>query len=116
MSDNTKKRRIMTSAIDDMTVTEVRKHLSDIRSKWKNRSRDYPFYITDTLQNGLTVGDFALKFLQGHHRKRNNKVKMMKTSPEDQDAHSELSQHAQSLSTRTNKVLKTSGKVHTRAS
>lgn len=74
MNEMSKKRRVMTSAIDDMTVTEVRKYLGDVRKKWQNQTLSQPFYITEKLNPHLTIQDFALRFQLGHHKKRQNKT------------------------------------------
>jgi len=66
-------RRATTSAIETMSVAEVRKCLSECRKKHQHQTADEPLYITDTLSNGLPVQEFALKFQQGHHQKRHNK-------------------------------------------
>ena len=63
----------MTSAIDTMSVAEVRKFLGECRKKHSVQTPDRPMYITDVLSNGMQLQDFALKFQQGHHQKRHNK-------------------------------------------
>jgi hypothetical protein len=68
-------RRIMTSAIDGMSVAEVRKYLGETRKGWSAQTLNQPFYITDKLSNGMTMQEFALKFQQGHHQKRHNKCR-----------------------------------------
>ena len=72
-SRNKSNRRIMTSAIDNMSVAEVRKFLGECRKKHSVQTPDRPMYITDVLSNGMQLQDFALKFQQGHHQKRHNK-------------------------------------------
>lgn len=66
-------RRIMTSAIDSMSVAEVRKFLGECRRKYQTQTPNDPMYITDNLPNGMQLQEFALKFQQGHHQKRHNK-------------------------------------------
>ncbi len=63
----------MTSAIDNMSVAEVRKYLGETRKRWVSQTLSQPMYITDKLSNGMTIEEFALKFQQGHHQKRHNK-------------------------------------------
>lgn len=78
MSEQDEK-RIITSAIDGMTVAEVRKALSTMRRTWEacsalqDESRR-PLYVScDTLVRGHTVQDFSYMFVQGHHAKRMSK-------------------------------------------
>lgn len=73
MSDSS--RRIVTSAIDGMSVAEVRRNLDLVRKRWRQQSEGTPFFLTDPLGNGFTVDTFAVKFVIGHHFKRqqNNK-------------------------------------------
>ena len=73
-------RRIMTSAIDNMSVAEVRKYLGETRKKFDNQSEDNPFFITDVLSNGMTIQEFAFRFQQGHHNKRHKKCKKNNTT------------------------------------
>lgn len=67
-------RRAMTSAIDSLSVAEVRKFLGECRKKHQSQTLHNPMYITDVLSNGMTIQEFSLKFQQGHHQKRHNKV------------------------------------------
>lgn len=66
-------KRVVTSAIDGMTVGEVRRNLDTIRKRWRQQGRDEPFFMTDPLSNGFTVETFAVKFVIGHHFKRHQK-------------------------------------------
>lgn len=66
-------KRVVTSAIDGMTVGEVRKNLDVVRKRWKQQDSEHPFFLTDPLAGGFTVETFALKFLLGHHFKRHQK-------------------------------------------
>lgn len=68
-------KRVVTSAIDGMTVAEVRRNLDLVRKRWKQQDQGEPFFLTDPLAGGFTVDTFALKFVIGHHFKRqqNNK-------------------------------------------
>jgi hypothetical protein len=82
-------RRVMTSAIDNMSVAEVRKFLGECRKKYTSQTLNRPMYITDMLSNDMTIQDFALKFQQGHHQKRHNKGrKHLRTecNPEDDNS------------------------------
>lgn len=66
-------KRVVTSAIDGMTVGDVRKNLDVVRKRWKQQDSEQPFFLTDPLASGFTVETFALKFLLGHHFKRHQK-------------------------------------------
>ena len=62
------RKRVMTPAIDGMTVRKERACLSEIRALSP--------YITyqHKLSNGWTAGEFALRYVTGHHRKRKSKT------------------------------------------
>ena len=62
--------RTVTSAIDDMSVAEVRKALSQMRKEWGAHSIVQPFFPSKLLVNDLTISDFAFRFVMGHHSKR----------------------------------------------
>ena len=66
-------RRIITSAISSMSVAEVRRSLCYLRKKWED-SEEHDFFLVDALcDNGLSIQDFSLKFVLGHHEKRHRK-------------------------------------------
>ena len=67
--------KIMTSAIESMTVADVRKALGELRERWKNHSPTKIFYLTDRLQNGMTIEEFSHRQQLGQHRKRHAKCK-----------------------------------------
>ncbi|AAR26893.1 FirrV-1-B18 [Feldmannia irregularis virus a] len=60
---NTRK-RVMTPAIDGMTVKMERACLSEIRDLCPNINHQH------VLSNGWTAGKFALCYVTGHHKKR----------------------------------------------
>ena len=62
------RKRVMTPAIDGMTVRKERACLSEIRSL----SPDITYL--HVLSNGWTAGEFALRYVTGHHRKRKSKT------------------------------------------
>lgn len=75
-------RRVITSAIDGMSVAEVRRALATMRRNWEEcallpeRGGGRPFYVScDLLVGNHTVQDFSYKFVQGHHEKRISKNK-----------------------------------------
>lgn len=68
-------KRVMTSAIPDMSVAEVRKALGEVRRRANLQTLQKPFFITDSLTDTLSIQEFCLKFECGHHAKRHNKGK-----------------------------------------
>ena len=67
-------KRIVTSAIDGMTVTEVRRGLELFRRKWRDRTNDgCTFFLCEQVLNDMTIEEFAFKFVVGHHHKRKNR-------------------------------------------
>lgn len=62
-----KKKRIMTPAIEDMTVKDERACLSEIRKLGPSVSHHH------VLSNGWTTGKFALMYVTGQHVKRKSK-------------------------------------------
>lgn len=65
--------RSMTSAIDSMTVADVRKSLAFMRKEWLRHSCVNPFFPSKKLSENLTISEFAFKFVMGHHAKRHAK-------------------------------------------
>lgn len=61
------RKRVMTPAIDGMSVKEERACLSEIRSMASTIKHDY------VLTNGWTAGSFALAYVNGHQNKRKSK-------------------------------------------
>lgn len=70
--------RVMTSAIESMSVADVRKALSEVRERWKNNSPKTPFYITERLGNGMSMEEFSHRQQVGQHKKRHAKCKSAK--------------------------------------
>jgi len=60
-------KRIMTPAVDGMTVKQERSCLSEIRTNAADIKADH------VLSNGWTAGNFALCYLMGQNRKRKDK-------------------------------------------
>ena len=65
--------RKVTSAIEGMSVAEVRRGLDAVRTQWHQGAPR--FYFTEKLFNGMTVQEFCTKFTLGHHTKRHAKSK-----------------------------------------
>jgi hypothetical protein len=68
-----RKKRVVTSAIDGMSVAEVRRGLDYMRKRWREHSLEEPFYLSEVLFNGMQIQQFAFMFVMGHHHKRHNK-------------------------------------------
>lgn len=66
--------RKVTSAIEGMSVAEVRRGLDAVRTQW-HQGGGARFYFTEKLFNGMTVQEFCTKFTLGHHTKRHAKSK-----------------------------------------
>ncbi len=62
----------MTSAIAGMSVADVRKNLSIMRSRWDSNTPEQPFNSAAMLL-AVSAGGFAYKFVIGHHIKRHAK-------------------------------------------
>ncbi|CAM9131876.1 unnamed protein product [Hapterophycus canaliculatus] len=62
-------KRVMTPAIESMTVKEERACLSEIRKLGSDVDHQY------LLSNGWTMGKFALMYVTGQHVKRKTKTK-----------------------------------------
>ena len=71
-STNGLNKRTVSSAIEGMSVAEVRRGLDIMRKKWKHRET-HPFYICDPIFNTMTLQEFGYNFVMGHHHKRHNK-------------------------------------------
>ena len=71
--DKKHSKRVMTSAIPNMSVAEVRRCLSLLRKHWRESTPVNPFYLSDILSETLSMEEFALLFVRGHHDKRHNK-------------------------------------------
>ena len=75
-------KRTVTSAIEGMSVTEVRKCLDLMRKQWREKDETTPFYICETFNDNITMDKFAFQFVLGHHFKRHNK-QMLKSDKTD---------------------------------
>jgi hypothetical protein len=83
IEDNRKStKRIVTSAIEGMSVSEVRKCLDLMRKQWREKDETTPFYICETFNDNITMDKFAFQFVMGHHFKRHNK-QMLKSDKTD---------------------------------
>lgn len=62
-----------TSAIPGMNVAAVRRALGKLRELNAAVTPAQPMFICDMLMPGMTIADFTLSFVLGHHLKRHNK-------------------------------------------
>jgi hypothetical protein len=73
------RRRLITSAITNMTVAEVRKALAAMRRNWEETMADEhskPMYMSgEALIRECSVQEFAYRFVLGHHEKRLSKTR-----------------------------------------
>ena len=71
-------KRVITSAISDISVAEVRKSLAFIRKKWeaaKNDPTAPPLYPSEDIGvKNCSIDTFPLKFVIGHHTRRQAKA------------------------------------------
>lgn len=65
-----------TSAIQGMTVAEIRRALNKLRDLWQNATPESPLFVCDKLYNDKTIAEFAKEFVFGHHLKRHFKSVM----------------------------------------
>jgi hypothetical protein len=61
------------SAVQDMTVAEVRRALGKIRQLWYQSSPAAPLFICDALVRDKTIAEFCTEFVYGRHLKRHQK-------------------------------------------
>ena len=70
------KGRLVTSAIEGLRLTEVRKLLNEVRKRSRDKSAVSPLVLGSVIDaetyGDLTCEQFALKFVMGQHLKRYN--------------------------------------------
>jgi len=59
--------------MEQMNIADVRKSLAEMRREWAKHSEVRPFLPSSRLGNGIVVSDFALRFVMGHHAKRQSR-------------------------------------------
>jgi hypothetical protein len=75
---SSKKKRVMTSAIEGMSVADVRKCLADIRKQWQDHSVQNPIRGCHEIacipknRTPVMIEEFSFQFISGHHNKRHN--------------------------------------------
>ena len=77
-------KRVVTSAIPDMSVAEVRRGLDFVRTKWRlQENTEEIFHLNTPLFNDMSIQEFCFKFTLGHHYKRHAKSKRGSTAADD---------------------------------
>jgi hypothetical protein len=102
--DDGDERRVITSAIDGMSVAEVRRALATMRRSWEEASSGdgavCPFYMTHVpIVRGHSVQEFSYMFVRGHHTKRLKKNRGTPTplTPSRPETPPGCSAHAQAV-------------------
>ena len=65
--------KTLTSAVDKMTVAEVRRCLAELRSMWINSTSEKVFDANRPSGFDMSTEEFCFKFVKGHHEKRKRK-------------------------------------------
>lgn len=78
-------KRQMTPAIPGLTVKRLRRALTDVRQYALENSPHHPIFVTEKLPSltdgtiQLSIQEFCLQFVRGHHNKRHQNTKKSKT-------------------------------------
>jgi hypothetical protein len=73
---------MVTAAVKGMSVAQMRKLLSEMRSKLHTQTLVMPFLADDTLSNGQKMYEFAIDVTLGIHEKRSKTKKLMQAKLE----------------------------------
>jgi len=65
-----------TSAVEGMTVSDMRKLLAESRSMLVNQTVEQPFSINQKLSNNESIWEFSVKVALGIHGKRTKTKKI----------------------------------------
>ena len=66
--------RVLSSPIEGLTISEVRVLLTEARVHWANHlSRKSVFSLCTKLSNGMSIEEFAFKYVCGKYDKRTEK-------------------------------------------
>jgi len=71
---HSKIKRNVTSAVEGLTVADVRRCLDKVRKSWADLDKTH-FSLLIPVNDNLTIQDFCFRFVLGHHRKRHAKSK-----------------------------------------
>ena len=63
-------KRVVTSALPGISVSDVRRLLDTVRKQWKEQSDEKPFCIFNLLNDEITIQEFCYAFVDGNHKKR----------------------------------------------
>lgn len=63
------------SLMDEMSVADIRKALSQLRRMWANHSTIEPIYTSTVLIGTMSTAEFCFQFVMGHHAKRHQKAR-----------------------------------------
>jgi len=59
--------------IKKMSVAQVRRALSNLRTSWENHSPENPFCLSEKLEGcNMSFSEFCFSFVMNHHSKRQN--------------------------------------------
>lgn len=62
------------SAVDDMSISEMRKLLAVVRSQLHTQTEFSPFNFAASLENGMTMYDFVYCVTSGIYEKKRKRV------------------------------------------
>ena len=68
-------RKTITSAIEGLSVSDVRRALYMMRQHWRKHSPDNPLRLARPLFPAFSIEEFALRFVLGQHEKRHQKTR-----------------------------------------
>jgi len=63
----------MTSAIEGMSVSDMRRNMSEMRHKLQTQSEDHPFNLSSFLASGYPIWKFVHEVSLGLHEKRSSR-------------------------------------------
>ena len=75
-------KRVLTSAIDGMSVPRMRVHLATVREAYAARSAETPFHVSHELEPGMSVSRFAFLLQRGLATKRQHKNDRSRRRPD----------------------------------
>ena len=65
----------MTSAVEGMSVLEMRRNMSEMRHKLNSQTEKYPFNVSSFLSSGYPIWKFVHEVSLGLHEKRSSRKK-----------------------------------------
>jgi DNA-binding winged helix-turn-helix (wHTH) protein len=68
----------MTSAIEGMSVSEMRRNMSEMRHKLHTQSEEHPFNVSSFLASGYPIWKFVHEVSLGLHEKRSSRTSRKK--------------------------------------